>query len=540
MDLTETIGSSSASRRFLPGLLALALVLRVSWWIGYVRAIENEGVEYVRLAANVFRGNGYVSIFGGTHTLFPPLYPFLIGLMTPLAGSGEAAARLVSLIAGVALVGIVFRLAQRIFGDTAAIIAGILVGLHPLLVALSVSTYSEALYLSIATGATLLAVECMREPSWRRAAPVGAAIAAAYLTRPEGLVLMPVFMGVHFIASWRRGLLKPAVAQVAVLAMSTLLIAAPYMAHLSTMAGSFRWEGKASYNNLAVERTRAGLVSEEAVRGLDSMAQPAGPFMFRDQAELLRREGGIVGGSLTALGTAPIRRLKQVVAAVVRTSALGGMPILLLAVGGLFCAAWWRTAPERMAALFVVPLVTGVGLLTLDWLWARYLFSLVPALIILASGGVAWITRRSRFLAAVLAGLVLVQSARGLPRLFDLTQTRDTDMRVTGEWIREDFADREPGLTRPLLMGHRLAPAHYGEGEIVYLPWAEEERALRFIGRIAPDYIMLRETDRNATPYGAKWLDEGLGHRCAEPVSLPAEAEPYRVWRWKCRGRMTP
>ena len=145
------------------GLLAAALVLRVSWWVGYVRAIENEGVEYVRLAANLFHGNGYVSIFGGTHTLFPPLYPLLIGLLTPLTGSGEAAAPGV-LVAGVALVGIVCRLTERVFGGPAGVIAGVIAALHPLLIALSVSTYSESLYLSLATGACLLAVECMQAP----------------------------------------------------------------------------------------------------------------------------------------------------------------------------------------------------------------------------------------------------------------------------------------------------------------------------------------------------------------------------------------
>jgi 4-amino-4-deoxy-L-arabinose transferase-like glycosyltransferase len=520
--------------------MAVALVLRVSWWIGYVRVIENEGVEYVRLAANLFGGNGYVSIFGGTHTLFPPLYPILIGLMTPLAGSGEAAARLVSLMAGVVLVGIAFRLAERIFGDTAAVIAGAFVTLHPLLIALSVSTYSEVLYLSFATGASLLAVECMQTPSWRRAAAVGAAIAGAYLARPEGLVLMPLFAGVLLIAAWRKGLLKPAVAQVAVLGMTTLLIGAPYMAHLSAMAGSFRWEGKAGYNNLIVERTRAGMARFEAIRGLDSRGQPAGSYMFRDQSELLRRKGSTVGGSLAAMGHAPIRRLNQIMTAVVRRTALGGWPILLLAVGGFLCTAWWRRAPERMAALLVVPVVTGAALLTLEWMLDRYLFALMPALIILAAGGAAWITRWSRLLAAALAGLVLVQSARGLHRIYDLTMTRETDRRVTGEWIREDHAEGEPGFARPLLMGHFLAPAHYGEGEMVYLPWAEEEQALQFIGRVAPDYIVLRGTDRRSTPYGAKWLDEGIGHPCAEPVTLAAEADPYRVWRWTCRGGMIP
>ena len=77
--------------------------------------------------------------------------------------------------------------------------------------------------------------------------------------------------------------------------------------------------------------------------------------------------------------------------------------------------------------------------------------------------GAAWIGRKTRLLAAGLALLVLVQSARGLPRLFELTQTRDTDMQATGEWIREDYAEREPGFSRPLQMGIRLAPAHYAE-----------------------------------------------------------------------------
>lgn len=534
-DLTENTRPFAVPRLFLPGLLVAALVLRVSWWIGYVRVIENEGVEYVRLAANLFGGNGYVSIFGGTHTLFPPLYPLLIGLLTPVAGSGEAAARLVSLVAGVALVWIVYRLAERVFGGMAGMIAGVIAALHPLLIGLSVSTYSEALYVSLVTGASLLAVECMRATSWPRAALLGAVVAAAYLTRPEGLLLMPLFAGVLLLASWRRGLLKLGVVQAVVVGVTTLVIGAPYMAHLTSMAHTFRWEGKAGWISLTTERTRAGLESQEAVRGLDSMARPAGASMILDQGELLRHESGGVGGSFAALANAPVRRVRQVATALVRVTALGGLPILLLAVVGLVCTAWWRTAPEGMAALLVVPLLAGLALLTLEWIWPRYLFPMAPSLIMLASGGVAWIARKSRVLAAALAFLVLAQSARGMPRVFDLNQTRDTDMRVAGEWIRDDYTEGVPGLSRPLLMGIRLAPAYYAEGEIVYLPWAEEERALRFIAGIAPNYVMLRETDRRAVPYGAKWLSEGIGHPCAEAVTLPATASRYRIWRWSCK-----
>ena len=36
--------------------------------------LENDGVEFVRLATNWFHGHGYVSTFGGPHTMYPPLY----------------------------------------------------------------------------------------------------------------------------------------------------------------------------------------------------------------------------------------------------------------------------------------------------------------------------------------------------------------------------------------------------------------------------------------------------------------------------------
>ena len=84
-------------------------------------------------------------------------------------------------------------------------------------------------------------------------------------------------------------------------------------------------------------------------------------------------------------------------------------------------------------------------------------------------------------------------------------------------------------------MGLRLAPIHYAGGEVVYLPWAEEARALQFIQRVGPDYIVLHDGEVNQVPYGSKWFTEGISATCAEPVALPAGAERHRVWRWTCK-----
>jgi len=521
-------------RPFLPGLLVGAALLRIAWWHWYVRVIENEGVEYVRLAWNWFHGHGYVGTFGGRHTLDPPFYPILIGLTTPLTGNGETAARLVSLAAGVLLVWVVYRLGCRLFNPTVGIIAGIVTAIHPILVGLAVSTYVEAVYVPLAASAILAVVVCLDHASWPRVALAGGLIGAAHLCRPEGLGLAPMLAVVLVVAYWRRGRVKLGLVQAGALVAVCLLVAAPNMIWLSAQAGSFRWEGKSGYNSLTTERLRAGLSLEDANRGLDSLAAPAGPYMFRDQVETLRRDAGGIGATLSALMLDPVRRAKAFLRGVSQPW-LGGIVILLLATVGLVVTGWWRTEPARMAAVLTLPVLSAAALLTLDWPWGRYFLGLLPSLILLASAGAAWVGQRSRLVALGFLLIPLARSAQSMPRVYDLAQTRDVEVRVTGEWIRKDFPEPEPTLSRPLIMGIRLAPAYYADGELVYLPWADEARTLQFIRSEGPDYILLRDSEVKAVPYGAKWLTEGISDPCAEPVTLPAGAERYRAWRWKCR-----
>ena len=521
-------------RLFLPGLLVVALLLRIGWWIGYVRVIENEGAEFVRLATNWFHGHGYVSMFGGTHTIFPPFYPALIGLLAPIAGSEESSARLVLLLTGPLLVWALYRLALKVFNPRVAVSVGVLAAVHPLLIAVSVSTYSEGLYIAVAAVAALLVVECLEGPSWRRAGVAGLVVAAAYLTRPEGLVLAPLFAAVLLVTWWARGKPGSGFRQATALVVVTLLAGAPYMAHLSRLAGGFRWEGKSGFNNLATQQTRAGMSYDEANRGLDANGGPRGVYMFRNQTDLLRLPSGTVGSTLRGSIGDPVQRIRRMVSAAKDTPALGGIPILLLAMGGLCVVGLWWNQRAGLAAILMVPLMSVLALLTLDWFWPRYLLPLLPWLILFAGAGLGWVARRSRLIAVGLGALVLIVSARGIPEMVDISQTRDVDMRIIGEWMAANYPEQAPSLSRPLVMSIRFAPGHYARGEVVYLPWAEEATALRFIRSTAPDFIVLRRSEAHHAPYAAKWLAAGVDDPCAVPVTSPPGAEPYRVWRWNC------
>ncbi len=546
---------AAGSRVVLPALLLVAAAVRMAWWAGYVDVIENEGVEYARLAWNWFHGQGYVSIFGGTHAFFPPFYPLLIGVLAPLAGSEEAAARLVSLLAGLALVAAVHGLARAIFDEQVAVIAGALAAVHPALVALSVTTYSEAPYLGLASAATYAAVTCLRRPGPARAAATGLLAGLAYLTRPEGLLLALGLGGLLLLAGIRRrrsggtGLRDAGIA----LALAAS-VAAPYVAHLSRIAGGFRWEGKSAVNNLITERLRAGLGYGEAGRGLAPDASPEGPFLLPDQHALLAREGDGGGGLLHSLASVPRWRIRHLATWVATAGFLGAPAVVLLALAGLGRGRWWRDRRLEVLALLGIPAIVGLALLTVQFQWDRYLFPLLPAMLVWAAAGaeqlaglVARLARRlgtpddtARFARrAVTAGLalaVVVTAAPAVPALGDLNQTRAPGIRAAGARVRQDHARSPDPARRPLIAGVGLAIGHYAEGRITYLPHADEARALRYLRRVDPDYLALRYSEALRLPYAAAWLRRGPATACAAPVGdLPPDAAAaVRLWRWTC------
>jgi hypothetical protein len=137
----------------------------------------------------------------------------------------------------------------------------------------------------------------------------------------------------------------------------------------------------------------------------------------------------------------------------------------------------------------------------------------------------------------VLALAVVALAGRNVSDVAELAQTRRADIREAGEWIRSDYASPQPrGETRrPRIAGIGLALAHYAGGEIVYLPEADEPRALLFLHRAQPDYLALRDSELQQTAYARRWYADRVADPCARPAALPAGAAAhFRIWRWSC------
>jgi hypothetical protein len=156
---------------------------------------------------------------------FPPLYPLLIRLFTPLTGNNAVAAGLgISSVAALASFILLYQLALSMFDQAAARRTLLFLGAFPTTFFLF-AAYTESLFLAFALGAFL----CAGRKHWVWAGVLGA---LAAMTRPQGMVFF-LPLAVEFWMQYRQGDVHLAHA------WSLLLVLAGGAAHILWLAFQF-------------------------------------------------------------------------------------------------------------------------------------------------------------------------------------------------------------------------------------------------------------------------------------------------------------
>ncbi len=136
-----------------------------------------------QITRNLRSGSGYLTVVDGRAVVLtdhPPLAP-LVGAFAP------GGPRLVQLVVGLLAVALAWRLARRVGGPAAAVLAAGIAAVAPAL-------WDQQLP-EVLAGAALLGAVLLADPhrlDGRRAVAAGLALAAAGLARPEALVAVPV------------------------------------------------------------------------------------------------------------------------------------------------------------------------------------------------------------------------------------------------------------------------------------------------------------------------------------------------------------
>lgn len=226
----------SERRRHALWVLAVAFVARlavVAWAASRIPPAA-DGQYYQKIAERIAQGLGYTWLWpDGAVTYaahYPVGYPALIGAAYALTGPRPAVAMIVNALVGALGALAAYALASRAMRPRFALAAGLLVALHPGLVAYTPALMTEGVTASLVTCGAAVA-------AWARdrggkgiggSVLVGLVLGLATLVRPQSLVLAPVFGALAALAP--RVSLRRVLAAASVATLTALLVCAPWTA----------------------------------------------------------------------------------------------------------------------------------------------------------------------------------------------------------------------------------------------------------------------------------------------------------------------
>ncbi|MCA9732588.1 MAG: glycosyltransferase family 39 protein [Deferribacteres bacterium] len=170
----------------IAGFLFRLFLLKYHWVIGF------DEVHYVRLGLSAVQ-NGFS---GMLHPYWPPFYPALIGLLSVLIKDGELAARILNILVSLISVYMIYRLAKECISERIALLAAFAFAFYPPLAFDSTTALAETVYTALGLAGIWSGWLAIKKRSLWYGFLVGIFSGCAYLTKPEGVHYVMVFVGI--------------------------------------------------------------------------------------------------------------------------------------------------------------------------------------------------------------------------------------------------------------------------------------------------------------------------------------------------------
>jgi 4-amino-4-deoxy-L-arabinose transferase-like glycosyltransferase len=223
-----------------------AVALRMAHW-GRTEVLFNDGPVFLALAERGAAGQLETLLQHPFHPLYPLLVAALHALAAPFGLGLETAGALVSALAGGGAVLALHGFVRRAFGPREGLVAAWLLAFHAGAVDSGGDVQSESLYLALFLAAAAALWRALGEARKGAALAAGAFAGLAYLTRPEGLGVALVGLGLVAIYTVRRRFpVRRGLALGLALAAGTAALALPYAGALSAESGRLQLTRKKS------------------------------------------------------------------------------------------------------------------------------------------------------------------------------------------------------------------------------------------------------------------------------------------------------
>jgi 4-amino-4-deoxy-L-arabinose transferase-like glycosyltransferase len=194
----------SRPRQFTIALLVIAagaFALR-AWYALRIPGGVGGDSEYYHLQANLIAdGHWFIEPFKFTYdgtvvpsAFHPPLWPFVLSILSQFGGRSADAHRMVGCLAGTGTVVVLGLVGRRLIGDRGGLVIAGLAAVYPNLWLNDGTLDATTLYGFLAALVLLGAYRWLQRPTYIAAAVLGAVIGLAALTRAEALLLVPLLL----------------------------------------------------------------------------------------------------------------------------------------------------------------------------------------------------------------------------------------------------------------------------------------------------------------------------------------------------------
>jgi 4-amino-4-deoxy-L-arabinose transferase-like glycosyltransferase len=513
----------------LTAILILGLAFRL-FLMNWRFAIGFDEPHYLQLGASA-------ALFGWKnilHPYWPPMYPALVALLSVFSHDFELVGRLVSAITGTAVAVPVYVLAKELYGARAGLLAALLFALFPATAFDDTSALSESAYTFLSISGVAVGWFALKKRSVWKGALAGTLFGLSYLTKPEGVGYLLVYLsvaGIWLLYDWRQHR-RLATAKIMLVATAmALFVASPYILYLRQLTGEWIISGKYKVNRFDLPSINR-LLPDNQNSPLD-MAYHFGTFHEYDANTYTGSDG-----SDRNLGELA-KRMAENVYKLLRYAIPGVItgPMFFLMALGLMAGRW--TWPQIQLNLYLFSFIAFFWLIVIAFfhITERYLSPLLPLCFAWIGQGTVVLYKRvqhffrllpmrifssARCGLALTAGLLFVFSF--LPELGRVvgrsSLSREVwadavELKQAGNWLKANTN------TPPTLMSYNKAVDFYaGQFDIrktATFSYDSLDRILDYAARRSVNYLVIDERYQDEFPNLSFLL---------QPESAPEELKP--------------
>ena len=413
-------------RRLLGVVFVIALVCRVIPWLAAApdpaRLLSPpDSAEYVAIGHNVVAGHGFSADPAPPYRpdlRRTPAYPSLLAGAFLMPNGGLRLASFLGVLAGAAAVAATFWMAARLFGRSAALVAGLFLALDLTSISYSVVIMTEALFtLLLVAGVSVL----MKRPLGSAVSIRGGLLlGCATLCRPAGLLLAPVSLP---LCAWQQSgggrIARDYLRVNAVFLLVLLLWIGRNFIVAGTPTLSSIWSVNLYFHRAAaVEARLEGRTVDEVrdrwERGFQSLS---GSLSEADKLEWMTAHARevivahpwtyvlITVDGFVYMMKSDISELRRLFGLHEGSAALRAVDVsasmqlwILYPAAAIGLLAAWRDPDRRLAALILVAFIAYFVLVSGPEAYARFRVPVMPFLVMLGGlgieQGVVWIRER--------------------------------------------------------------------------------------------------------------------------------------------------